>query len=155
MNLKDIVNALGDVGLGNLAVIVFLLFSLIQIAPIKVDPWSHLIRWIGKIMNKDVMDEIKSIKEDLANVHDEIDKSKKESDKREADAARNRILRFDDELRRKVDHSEEFFNQILEDINAYLHYCDEHKDYKNSRADGAIEHIKDTYNLCKEKNSFI
>lgn len=156
MNIETIAShVLSGVGLGNLTVIFFAIVSLIQISPIKIDPWSKLFKWIGKSINGEVMDEIKSIKDDLNNIHDEMEKEKTHSRRKEADAARNRILRFDDELRRKVDHSEEFFNQILEDINTYESFCSADKGYENARANGAIAHIKKVHEHCRNTNTFI
>lgn len=156
MNLQDIVQFLKGVGLGNLIVIVGLLLSLIQIAPIKIDPWSKLFKWIGKIINGSVMDELKGIKEDLANVHAELDNVKEREEEREANSTRYRILRFDDELRQHIDHSEEHFTQILADVDKYKKYCDAHKDgYVNSKADSAMENIRTTYDDVKKYNKFI
>lgn len=156
MNLQDIVQFLKGVGLGNLIVIVGLLLSLIQIAPIKIDPWSKLFKWIGKIINGSVMDELKGIKEDLANVHAELDNVKEREEEREANSTRYRILRFDDELRQHIDHSEEHFTQILADVDKYKKYCDAHKDgYVNSKADSAMDNIRTTYDEVKKDNKFI
>lgn len=156
MNLQDIVQFLKGVGLGNLIVIVGLLLSLIQIAPIKIDPWSKLFKWVGKIINGSVMDELKGIKEDLANVHAELDNVKEREEEREANSTRYRILRFDDELRQHIDHSEEHFTQILADVDKYKKYCDAHKDgYVNSKADSAMENIRTTYDDVKKYNKFI
>lgn len=156
MNLQDIVQFLKGVGLGNLIVIVGLLLSLIQIAPIKIDPWSKLFKWIGKIINGSVMDELKGIKEDLANVHAELDNVKEREEEREANQTRYRLLRFDDELRQGIDHSEEHFNQTLMDVDNYKKYCDTHKDgYINSKADSAMENIRVMYDYVKKHNKFI
>lgn len=156
MNLQDIVQFLKGVGLGNLIVIVGLLLSLIQIAPIKIDPWSKLFKWVGKIINGSVMDELKGIKEDLANVHAELDNVKEREEEREANSTRYRILRFDDELRQHIDHSEEHFTQILADVDKYKKYCDAHKDgYVNSKADSAMDNIRTTYDEVKRDNKFI
>ena len=76
-------------------------------------------------------------------------------DKDDADGCRTRILRFADELRRDVKHSEEFFNQILDDISDYERYCTEHPEYKNSKAVNAIAEIDKVYQKCMEKNSFL
>ena len=112
-----------------------LFLTLVQITPIKVNPWSAVgkiirngMRAIGKSMNKDVMDKLE---------------------------CRTRILRFADELRRDVKHSEEFFNQILDDISDYERYCAEHPEYKNSKAVNAIAEIDKVYQKCMEKNSFL
>ena len=76
-------------------------------------------------------------------------------DKDDADECRTRILRFADELRRNVKHSEEFFNQILADISHYKNYCRTHPDYKNDKAVNAIAKIENVYQKCMEENSFL
>ena len=73
-----------------------------------------------------------------------------DSDERyRTDMCRIRILRFSDELRRGVNHSEESFNNVLEDIDNYTEYCVEHEDvYINSKADAAIRNIKSVHDRC-------
>lgn len=108
--------------------------SLIQIAPIKVNPWSSIARAIGKQLNGEVLDKI---------------------DENEAKNARYRILRFDDEIRHGKKHTEEHFNQILDDIDMYNDYCREHPKYPNSKAVLAIANIKRVYAKCKDEDSFL
>lgn len=155
MDLMKIIEMLKGVGLGNVVIIGVVLLSLVQIAPLKLDPWGHFFGWIGKLMNGELMKEIQGVKEDLEGIHKELDASKQKEDEREANNARNRILRFDDELRRKIDHSEEFFNQILEDIDLYRSYCEAHETYPNRKADSAIQNIEQVYQQCKKENKFI
>lgn len=155
MDLMKILDSLKGVGLGNVVIIGVVLLSLVQIAPIKIDPWSRFFKWIGKLVNNDVMEEVKSIKEDLGNIHKELDETNDREERREANNTRNRILRFDDELRRKIDHSEEFFTQILDDVTFYRTYCDGHKSYPNDKADSAMQNIREVYDKCKKENKFI
>lgn len=77
-------------------------------------------------------------------------------DKESADEARRNILLFDDELRRGDEHSEESFNQILDDCDYYAKFCVIHKDdYKNCKAEVAIENIRHTYQQIKHEDKFI
>ena len=117
-------------GAGILAV----LLTLVQISPIKVNPWNKIARAIGKALTVDVLE-------------------KMEEDK--ADNARYRILRFDDEIRHKLLHTEEHFNQIISDVDAYERYCDTHPNYKNSKAISAIENIRETWKRCRSENTFL
>lgn len=111
------------------------LLTVIQIAPIKVNPWSKIARSIGRAMNVEVMDKL---------------------NESEATDARYRIIRFDDEIRhRVVKHTEEHFNQILSDIDEYERYCSTHPDYKNSKAVMAIKNVRLTYEKCRKENSFL
>jgi len=91
----------------------------------------------------------------LKELADEIARILARMDKENADDARRNILNFDDELRRKVDHSEESYNQVLADIKFYRHYCREHEDYENDKATSAITHVRETYQEVKNANKFI
>ncbi len=90
---------------------------------------------------------------------DDIDRKLGELDERmdreNADDARRRILAFDDSLRLAQNHSEESFNQVLEDINGYENYCREHEGYKNSKATNAIININEVYRKVKLEDRFI
>lgn len=129
--------------------------TLVQIAPIKINPWSVLARAIGKEMNKDMMEKLEVVQTDVKDLKEKHDELRSRMDKDDADECRTRILRFSDELRRDVEHSEEFFNQILDDISDYERYCAEHPEYKNSKAVNAIAEIDKVYRKCMEKNSFL
>ncbi len=91
----------------------------------------------------------------LASIKQKIELIDERFNKENADDARRNILAFDDELRRKTEHSEESFNQVLDDINMYTRYCHNHPLYENNRAVAAIAHIKQKYDQVKESNGFI
>ena len=114
--------------------ILLILLTIIQLTPIKLNPWSKIARAIGRALNVEVMNKLQES---------------------EASNARYRILRFDDEIRHKVRHTEEHFNQILDDIDSYEQYCKDHASYKNSKAVSAIENVKRTYERCRQERSFL
>ncbi len=95
-----------------------------------------------------VMKELKSIAEKILGIESRLDMEN-------ADDARRSILSFDDELRRCMDHSEESFNQVLDDINLYTRYCRDNPAYENNKASAAIAHIKETYQRVKAEDKFI
>lgn len=101
-----------------------------------------------KDKNSEVLDTLAAIKDRIIGIESRMDKEN-------ADEARRNILFFDDELRRDVDHSEESFNQVLEDIKFYRNYCRTHTDYENDKAVSAISHIRETYQRVKNDNKFI
>lgn len=101
-----------------------------------------------KDKNSEVLAALKSIKDKIAGIESRMDKEN-------ADEARRNILAFDDELRRDIDHSEESFNQVLQDIKFYRDYCRTHTDYENDRASAAMSHIRETYQRVKNENKFI
>ncbi len=147
MTLYDLIRAGGGV--------VLILMTLVQITPVRINPWSTIGRIIGNTMNKDVMENLETVKSDVKNLKEKHEELRNRMDKDDADECRTRILRFADELRRGVEHSEEFFNQILDDISDYERYCSEHPEYKNSKAVNAIAKIDKVYQKCMEENSFL
>lgn len=66
-------------------------------------------------------------------------------DENQAILARTHILRFSDEIRNGVEHSNEYFRQQLDDCDTYERYCEQHPEFKNSYTMIANKHIKDTY----------
>lgn len=103
-------------------------------------------RWAQKDKREDRQSSILSGIDALAK---KLDRHISEDEKYKANQARTRILRFSDELRRGILHSEESFNNVLEDIDAYCQYCNEHEDtYVNSKAEAAIKNIKLVHDEC-------
>ena len=95
---------------------------------------------------KDKQDQIIS---EINEMKSELYKHIEDDEKHRADMSRARILRFSDELRRGISHSEESFNNILEDIDNYISYCTQHESvYINSKANAAIRNIKTTHDKC-------
>lgn len=69
-----------------------------------------------------------------------------------ATLARTHILRFADDLRNGVHHSEEYFKQQLQDCDTYDRYCSDHPNFCNGLTIIASEYIKETFEkLYKEK----
>lgn len=122
--------------------------TLIQISPIKINPWTWLGRRIGRAINGEVMDEPKHLKGRM-----EYMEAQNERDK--MDASRIRILRFGDECKRDIPHSEEHFNQVLDDIDRYESYCNSHPEYKNAKAVLTIAKIKEIYGRRLENGDFL
>ena len=116
--------------------------TLVQITPIKFNPWSALARAIGNALNGgDVMAKLEE--------HIRVD------DERDADMHRYRILRFNTEILQKTRHTEEEFNEILHSITRYEQYCDTHPRYENNRAVLAIKNIKRVYEECMMTSDFL
>lgn len=128
------------------------IMTLIQISPIKVNPWTtavrvlvSIIRAIGKILNGAVIDRVDQIGERMDSVENELKSLKAVEAEREAVACRTRILRFGDECLHDTKHSKEHFDQILRDIDVYETYCDAHEEFENNQAVMTIELIKQIY----------
>ena len=72
-----------------------------------------------------------------------------------ADESRSRILRFGDEVRRGVLHTEEHWIDILLDVDRYEDYCETHPAYENNRATASIKYLKGVFDGRLKKNDFL
>lgn len=128
--------------------VLLLAMSIIQIAPVKINPWSALAKAIGRAINADVLKELKVVKEGLSD-HIRMD------DERNADEHRSRILRFNNELLRDIPHTKEEFVDVLADIDHYERYCRDHENYRNNRAVHAIANISSVYDDRLREHDFL
>lgn len=135
--------------------VLFVLLSLIEISPIKINPWSWLGQRISKAFNGEVMQEIGNLSKEIKDVKKDVADIREEAKEREATNRRARILEFGDEILHGTEHSKEHFDQILLDVSEYENYCDEHPHYMNNVARATIKHIKSVYQKCLEDGGFL
>ena len=133
---------------------VVVLMTLVQIAPIKINPWSWIAQAIGRALNKDVLDQLKSLEDEQQALKKEVASQKELSDKREADGWRADILRFNMELVKHTKHTREDYIEILDIIDKYEAYCESHKDYENNRAVHAVANIERCYDDRLKNDDF-
>lgn len=140
MSIKELL--LGGGGL------LLVLMTVVQITPIKINPWSALAKAIGKAVNADICHRLDGIETKLDG-HITMD------DCRTADSRRAQILHFNNELLRPINHTKEEFIEILAKIDEYERYCEEHPEYPNNRAVLAIENIREVYKERLKKRDFL
>lgn len=134
---------------GTTALWLIIAISCVQIAPIRINPWTWLAHAIGKALNGELVDKVDKLS-------DELEIFRADYDRKEAFNCRTRILRFNDELIHGTPkHTKEHFDQIKMDIDAYERYCDVHKDFRNGIARDAIERIERVYKECGDRGSFL
>ena len=142
----------GLAGAAGAAIVV--LMTLVQIAPVKINPWSWLAKCIGRAINADVLKELEEAKENQKNTLKKLEEHIRVDDERNADAHRTRILSVNNELIRQLKHTREDFIEILAEIDFYESYCREHPEYPNSRAVHAIANIERVYDDRLIKGDF-
>ena len=128
--------------------LVVLALTVIQVAPVKINPWSAIAKAIGRAINAEVLAE-------LERTRIKLDNHIKTDDERAADMHRARILRFNQELIRQIPHTREEFIEVLTEIDRYQRFCREHLDYPNSRAVHAIANIGRVYDERLQKHDFL
>lgn len=133
---------------GGCAVTLGIIFTLVQVSPIKANPWSWIARKLGRAINKEVFDKVDAIDAKVETLRNEM------TEKAILDC-RIRILRFGDSVRIDAKHSKEHFDQILRDIDAYEVYCATHERFRNNVTGMTVELIKEAYRHRCEHNDFL
>lgn len=129
---------------GRIAGVIAALSIFIEITPVKISPISALLRWVGKQINKELMDKVNTLETKVGAL-----------EKSDVIDCRVRILTFADEIRRGMRHSKETFDQVLSDIDTYERYCTEHPDFMNNKTVAAKAKILDVYSECMDNNDFL
>ena len=119
----------------------------IEITPLKIKPFSNLLKWIGKNLNKYVIDDISKLQTKVDSVKDDLQNHTVESQRRD-------ILNFANELRNGEKKTEEHFSYIMKLHDRYEEYTKRNK-IKNSQADLAYEYILDMYKQCRDGDGFL
>ena len=136
--------------------------TLIQVMPIKINPWSciwKMLKWIWhsfcRSLNADVLAQLSQIQEQQKDTQKKLEDHIKLDNEREADKVRASILQFNNELLREIPHTKEEFVEVLSKIDWYNAFCEENKDYRNSRAVHAIANIERVYDERLQKHDFL
>ena len=131
------------------------LATIIQTLSKRYKPWTWLASQFGKAVNKEMLDKLNDLEVKI----DKLEKRDSEQDTKQEEekvkAARRRILRCSDEIRSKQRHSEEYFNDVLDDISYYKQYCKNHPEFENEKAVLAIKLVERTYEKCISDNDFL
>lgn len=122
--------------------------TLVQLAPVKINPWSAIAKAIGRAINGEVLEKVGRLENELKGVRAAVAEEK-------AVNCRARILRFGDECLHGERHTKDHFDQTLRDIAFYERYCDDHKDFENNVTELTSERIKEIYRRCLDNNDFL
>ena len=155
-NMSNILSILDLQGITWLAgVCAVIVTTLIQNLSSKYKPWTWLAEQFGKAVNKEMLDRLDNVEKKINNIEERDLEQDKKSEEERAKAARRRILRCADEIRSKVKHSKEYFDDVLSDISFYKNYCKYNPKFENEKAVIAIEVIEETYKKCCRENDFL
>ena len=132
MELKEIFLASGGV--------ILALMTLIQIAPIKVNPWSWLGRAIGRAINGELYAKLDEMRDDI--------------DENEIDRIRWEILDFANSSRNGRPHAKEEFDHIISMHEKYEGIL-ERKHRKNGQVERAYAYIVDLYDHNLREDGFL
>ena len=161
MNTQDILAVAGLVAAGLLAAA-----KIFQVKKIEINPWKTIVPAIARALTAELSEKMEAAQKSQDEKWSEVkqyqeetrcllDKHIRMDDERNADLLRSRILRFNNELVRSIDHTQEDFDEILGIIDAYRTYCRTHEEYKNNKCTHAIANIERCYDDRLEKHDFL
>ena len=137
-------------GVGVVAVL-----SLLEIAPIKVNPWSAIARGLGRAFNAEVLADLKAVQKAQQDTRSALDKHQAADDEYKAECHRAALLAFNTSLLRGELHTQEDFFDAFRHIDQYEDYCRNHPGYKNNRASHAIANIGRVYDERLKARDFL
>lgn len=147
MNLSEIIFSSSGV--------LLLLLTLVEITPLKINPWSTLAKHLGSAFNHAVIERLDKVEAQLRSTETKLDGHIDKDAQDKAEEARAAVLRFNNELLRNIPHTREEYFDILHYVDTYETYCDSHEHYENNRACFAIENIKSSYAARLKKHDFL
>lgn len=170
MNIGELIKEYSVSG----CVLIVIFFTFVEIAPIKINPWSKIASFIGKALfsstKEEISKEISELKRDLSSATNEVNIIKNnvqtldgkinsmdyQIERDRAIEARRSILRFGDEVSHGCNHSRDHFQQIItSDISFYNQYCHNHPEFRNDMTKVTSERIIEDYKARDKDNSFL
>ena len=131
MNLMEVTQKLTAGELAGWAVVlIILLFSLIQISPLRLNPWDNILGWVGQKVNGDMQAQLKELKKHVQDMW--------------VASHRQTVLMFAREARAGVEHSSDEWTNVLNMIAEYEAFC-QGNTITNGIVKADSEYIRDLY----------
>lgn len=149
--MQDLLTRLQCMTIGELigsgAVIVLIFTTLIEITPIKWNPLTSILSWLGTRMNGKLIAKVDKQEQ-------KIDALDKKIDMNEIDHIRWEILNFANSCRNHQRHTKDEFEHIINLHEKYTEILAE-RDMTNGLITIEYEFIEGIYKHCLEKNDFL
>lgn len=150
--MAELIKLIKGISLGQSFLYILIGSGLIQIAPIRINPWTWIGKQVGRLINEEVIKDLNVVKTKINDVIDEQAKLKNEFEERKALTCRVRILNFGDRLLTGSAVSKESYYQIFEDMDFYDRYCREHPNFINHKTTSTTSLITNSFqNLLDEE----
>ena len=126
----------------------------VEITPIKINPVSTLLKFIGSNINADLKAEISAVKAEVTTTKEGLEKLDNKVDNNEIDRIRHKILDFSNTCRNNRKHTREEFLHIIA-LNEKYHKILDERGETNGQIDIEYDYIESIYRKCLENNSFL
>lgn len=121
--------------------------TILDISPIKIDPWKWIFKTIGNLIYGDIKKEIVDMRTDLTEL-------KKDFEDNKAKEKRWHILDFVNSCRRGEEHSREEWSHAMSELAEYEVYCELHK-ITNGVIEEDAKFLRHLYYERNLKNDFL
>lgn len=126
----SLVELLNHLGLGYWAGGILILLCLIQISPLKLNPWDSIFRWVGGKVNGKMQDELKDLERHVQDMW--------------VASHRQSVLTFAREAREGIKHSSDEWTNVLNIIAEYERFVMENN-ISNGIVKADSEYIRSLY----------
>lgn len=121
--------------------------TLIQIAPIKINPWIAVLRLIRGVLVGELAESIEGIKKDLLGLRQDVEQEK-------ADNKRWNILDFANSCRNGRRHTKDEWHHVIDQLKDYETFVNE-RGLDNGVMEEEAKYLRRLYAERCEKNDFL
>lgn len=140
---------------------VFIAMTLVQIAPIKINPWSFIFKmlykgvcWMSRKSLAPLIDRMDEINTKVDAMQSEINVVKREFEVKNANDWRWDILDFFNSARNGRPHSKEEWEHVIDQVKKYERHVELH-DIDNGVLEEASKWLRDEYHEHIRRNDFL
>ena len=145
----------------NPGVMVFGAVTLVEIVPIKINPWSGILKWIGKVVNAedrkniaDISVKIDNMRENQTRIEETVAEMKHEIEEDKAKEKRWHILDFVNSCRHGRTHTREEWNHVISELADYETFT-ERKGIKNGVIEEDAKYLRKLFQQNNDTNNFL
>ena len=122
-----------------------ILCTIVQVAPIKINPWDFLLGWIGERFNSGINKRINEVNDRVNNLEKSIDNHIEKCDIEDWKKKRNYIIKFVNDGVNGARHTKESFENIIALCDEYEEYVKQHPNVHNGVINDSIYAIRTRY----------
>ncbi len=135
--------------------IIILILSIgVEFTPIKFNPWSTILGWIGSRLNSRLNAKLTEIDNKVDKLGNDLDKHIVESLAKEIKDTRRDILDFCNACMNGRKHTKEQFEFVIKQCDEYETYIEKNH-VRNGVVDAAIKEIRRLNQKCIQENSYL
>jgi len=131
----------------NLSIILISSITVIQISPIKIDPWTLVFKKLGDWINGD-------IKQELIELKKNSDELKRDFEETKAQDKRWHILSFANSCRNGKRHSKDEWEHLITELREYEEYT-KRKNIPNGVFEEDAKYLRSLYQKISMENDFL